>query len=150
MALVGQRASSLLWFIEGWPNKALSMLGATPLLFANKRMIQFKADEALPADGLEEHWRQTYVDLTCPTDFGEPEQVSKLAAWLVRNQPISLAMNTVGGDYAYARQLFEETSQVVYTVGYEGNPALTCQARPQEGEIFGEFPVRRDLGVYTK
>ena len=112
--------------------------------------IAFKADEALPADGLEEHWRQTYVDLTCPTDFGEPEQVSKLAAWLVRNQPISLAMNTVGGDYAYARQLFEETSQVVYTVGYEGNPALTCQARPQEGEIFGEFPVRRDLGVYTK
>lgn len=79
---------------------------------------------------------------THPQDFGSDEQISELAGWLVRNQPISLAMNTVGGDFGYARKLFEQTGQVVYTVGSEGNPALTCQARPQEGEIFGEFPVR--------
>jgi hypothetical protein len=37
------------------------------------------------------------------------------------------------------------TGQVVYTVGHEGSVALTCQARPQEGEIFGEFPVQKQL-----
>ena len=83
----------------------------------------------------------TTTTTTTLQDFGSDEQVSELAGWLVRNQPISLAMNTVGGDFGYARKLFEQTGQVVYTVGQEGNPALTCQARPQEGEIFGEFPV---------
>lgn len=38
----------------------------------------------------------------------------------------------------------------MYTVGREGSPALTCQARPQEGEIFGEFPVRRNLADFTR
>jgi len=60
------------------------------------------------------------------------------------------AMNTTGGDLSWARSLFEQTGQVVYTVGREGAPALTCQARPQEGEIFGEFPVRKELKNYTK
>ena len=109
---------------------------------------------AMPPDGIDEHWRQTYVDVSTPADpFGSDGMVAELAGWLVRNQPISTAMNTKGSsdqDLAYARSLFERTSQVVYTVGYEGSPALTCQARPQEGEIFGEFPERRDLGKYTK
>ena len=92
------------------------------------------------------------MDLTSPSasEFGSDKQVSDLAKWLVRNQPITLAMNTVDGDMDYARKLFEQTGQVVYTVGAEGNPALTCQARPQEGEVFGEFPIRKELGQHTK
>lgn len=38
----------------------------------------------------------------------------------------------------------------MYSVGAPGNPALTCQARPQDGEIFGEFPPRRNMTTYTK
>uniref|UniRef100_A0A7S1FIU0 Uncharacterized protein n=1 Tax=Noctiluca scintillans TaxID=2966 RepID=A0A7S1FIU0_NOCSC len=111
--------------------------------------IAYRANEALPADGIDEMWRQTYVDLTTPQgDLSD--SVDGLSRWLVRNQPISLAVNTVGGDLTHARKLFEQTGQVVYTIGYEGNPALTVQARPQEGEVFGEFPVRRDLGKYTR
>jgi hypothetical protein len=52
--------------------------------------------------------------MTAPseTEFGTESQVSGLARWLVRNQPITLAMNTVDGDMTYARQLFEMTGQV--------------------------------------
>jgi len=114
--------------------------------------IAYRLGAELPPDGLDEMWRMTYVDMSSPApgDFGTDAYVKSLAAWLVRNQPISLAMNTVGGDLGYARALFEQTGQVVYTVGREGKVALTCQARPQEGEIFGEFPVRRDLAKYTR
>ena len=78
----------------------------------------------------------------------DPEYVSELASWLVRNQPISLAIN---GSDAVAMQLFEETGQVVYSVGdVHGATALTCQARPQDGEVFGEFPPRKELFKYTK
>ena len=114
--------------------------------------IAYRQSSSLPPNDISEQWRQTYVDLTSPSsgEFGSDKQVSDLAKWLVRNQPITLAMNTVNGDMEYARKLFEQTGQVVYTVGSEGNPALTCQARPQEGEVFGEFPIRRELGEHTK
>ena len=115
--------------------------------------IAYRVSSQLPGDDIEEHWRQTYVDMTAANngDFLQSDDVlDALAGWLVRNQPISLAMNTVNDDMTYARKLFERTGQVVYTVGHEGNVALTCQARPQEGEVFGEFPVRKDLGKYTR
>jgi hypothetical protein len=105
---------------------------------------------ALPSDSLDEHWREVYVDVSTPTvKIGEDkEYLSKLAEWLVRNQPITLAIN---GSHEAAMQLFEETGQVVYSVGdTRGACALTCQARPQDGEVFGEFPPRKDLSKYTK
>jgi hypothetical protein len=100
-----------------------------------------RIDESLPPDDIDEYWRRVVVDVTTSLN------VDELANWLVRNQPISLAVN---GEMSLARELFEKTGLVVYTVGTENNPALTCQARPQEGEVFGEFPPRRDLQQYTE
>merc|ERR1712028_47641 len=113
--------------------------------------IAYKVSAEMPGDDLNEQWRQTYVDMTSfKGEFGSASMVKGLGEWLVKHLPISLAMNTTGGDLSWARSLFEQTGQVVYTVGREGAPALTCQARPQEGEIFGEFPVRKELKNYTK
>ena len=109
----------------------------------------YKVSTSLPEDGVEEYWRKVFVDVTSPSEplKAGSESANDLASWLVRNQPISLAVNE---DMALGRYLFERTGQVVYTVGTSENPALTCQARPQEGEIFGEFPVRSELQEYTK
>ena len=114
--------------------------------------IAYRVSSQLPGDDIEEHWRQTYVDMTAANkgDFLQLMMIWMHWPAAVRNQPISLAMNIVNDDMTYARKLFERTGQVVYTVGHEGNVALTCQARPQEGEVFGEFPVRKDLGKYTR
>lgn len=105
--------------------------------------VYYRICDDLPPDGVNEYWRKVVVDVT----NGPTIDVNELAGWLVRNQPISLAIN---GDWVMARDLFDKTALVVYTVGTLENPALTCQARPQEKEIFGEFPIRRDLSLYTK
>jgi hypothetical protein len=94
------------------------------------------------------------VDVTSPAggaaEIESEEFVLNLSKWLVDMQPITLAINNDQDNFGLARQLFEKTGQCVYTVGcVDDNAALTCQARPQEGEIFGEFPVRRDLGKFT-
>ncbi len=77
--------------------------------------------EDLPQDNLEEYWRRVVIDVTTKIN------VEQLAMWLVRNQPISLAIN--GEDSAIARELFEKTGLVVYTVGSTEKPALTCQGK---------------------
>jgi len=61
-------------------------------------------------------------------------------------QPISLAVN---GDWDLALRLFERTGLVVYSVGTLEKPALTAQARPEDGECFGEFPPRAQLEEFT-
>lgn len=98
---------------------------------------------ARPPTDVQEKWREAYLDVTVPADGAFLEE---LAAWLNREQPISLALNCKADE---AQELFEKTALVVYTVGSMAVPALTAQARPQEGECFGEVPPRREMGLFT-
>lgn len=107
--------------------------------------VWYRISPQLPPDAIDENWRKVVVDVTTTLD------VPSLSRWLVRNQPISLAINAKRTEeWPLVKELFEKTSLVVYTVGSpHQNPALTCQARPQEGEVFGEFPPRRELSLHT-
>lgn len=116
--------------------------------------LAFKVSDNLPY-GIDEGWRRMYLDVTSAPSAEAvvcDEYVDNLSEWLVTEQPITLSINgdEPGTGYPVASKLFERTCQVVYSVGTDTNPSLTCQARPQEGEIFGEFPPRRDLATYTK
>jgi hypothetical protein len=127
----------------------------------DKTDTYYKILRSLPdaSESMEEYWRKVVVDFSpvaAANDLQESdEDLFALADWLNTNQPISLAVNA-----RYSRmldlgqRLFETTGLVVYTIGSTNNPeappALTCQARPQEGEVFGEFPPRKSLGKYTK
>ena len=113
----------------------------------------------------DEHWRQVVIDVVAPpppsagasgvcTAFGD-DFVDSVGAWLVKHQPITLSINGASGDaehagssppehYAVAARLFERSALCVYSVGDASVPALTAQARPQDGEVFGELPP---LGV---
>lgn len=112
--------------------------------------IAYRVSSELPPDDIDEQWRNVYVDVTSPVKVNDASFINSLSRWLVQHQPITLAINAEGGDFTLAQGLFEQTGQVVYTVGTVTNPALTCQARPQDGEVFGEFPVRRELKEMTK
>jgi len=110
-------------------------------------LARYTIRDSLPPTGIEEHWRNVVVDVTRPaSEVSSEEFLNEMSTWLVDNQPITVAFN---GDYHAARQLWERTGQVVFTVGTLTQPALTCQARPQDGEVFGEFPVRRELNTHT-
>ena len=112
--------------------------------------IAYRHSATLPPESIDEHWRQVYADVTSPdAGIASDEFVGELSQWLVKHQPISLAVCDVEADYGLALRLFERTGQVVYTVGCS-TPALTVAARPQDGEIFGEFPVRREMRKTSK
>lgn len=118
----------------------------------------FQIRDDLPLPGMNEYWRKVAVDFT-RLDMIDPASSAthqdRLAAWLNENQPISLAIN--GPRHKALKlglSLFDKTGMVVNTIGSSDDasmpPALTCQARPQEAEIFGEFPPRSSLSQYTK
>ena len=114
-------------------------------------------------EDVEEYWRKCVVDVTAslPPSSSSPdaagkmdEETDRLARWLVRHQPISLAVNAPRSSCLdLCNTLFEKTSLVVTTVGSTDDrscpPAMTCQARPQDAEVFGEFPPRRTMGDHT-
>jgi len=114
------------------------------------RQVAYRVSSSLPPDDIEEHWRSVFVDVTSPAAVESADFVASLGKWLVSHQPISLAVNAPAGDFSLARKLFEQSGGVVYTVGSLDAPALTCQARPQDGEVFGEFPPRLELAATTK
>jgi len=114
----------------------------------------FKVSDDLPPPGMIEYWRKVVVDFSRldPSDDG---QLDRIAAWLNENQPISLAVNGPRADaLKLGLALFRKTGMVVNTIGSSDDPdtppALTCQARPQEAEVFGEFPPRGSLNKYTR
>jgi hypothetical protein len=111
--------------------------------------VNAKTSDAMPIGPLDEGWRQPVVDLSIAKDFGSDTHIKDVSNWLVQRQPISLAVN---GDLALALKLWERTAMVVVTVGGcdERPPASTCQARPQDGEIFGEVPPRKELRSHTR
>ena len=124
----------------------------------------FKVESALPSpdnDEMEEYWRKCVVDVSnvVPPLPGNKKkldlEVENLSKWLIRHQPISLAVNAKRAQvFDLGRNLFEKTSLVVTTIGStdkdDAPPAMTCQARPQDAECFGEFPPRKSLAAYTK
>ena len=123
--------------------------------------VHYKVSTSMPEEGINEYWRKAVVDVTtkAPTSdlqgSSDTTRIDDLARWLVTNQPISLAVNAPRPlGFKLGQELFEKTAQVVYTVGSSNDPkappALTCQARPQEAEVFGEFPPRKSLDLYTK
>lgn len=106
-------------------------------------------ENSLPPNGIEEYWRRVTVDMSAidvNTKFYE------LVDWLNTNQPISLGVNgkTREESLELGFQLWERTGLIVNTTGSLDHPVLTFLTRPQEGEVFGEFPTRRLLERYTK
>jgi hypothetical protein len=111
----------------------------------------YKVDTQFPPNHIQEYWRKVVVDVS-RVDCTSPQNKKELAAWLNTNQPISLAVNGASRQATldYGLDMWERTGMVVNTIGIPDNPALTCQARPQEAEVFGEFPPRHELKTYTK
>jgi len=111
-------------------------------------------DGKLPEPGINEYWRKVVVDFSKMDLLKDEAQSDELAAWLNENQPITLAVN---GPHKEAvkvgLKLWGRTGMVVNTIGSSDDPemppALTCQARPQEAECFGEFPPRSTMNDYT-
>ena len=119
-------------------------------------------DGQLPEADINEYWRKVVVDFTKLdlVDSGAPrrplqnDRLQHLAEWLNTNQPITLAVNGPRREaLKLGIRLWEETGLVVNTIGSTDDasmpPALTCQARPQEGEVFGEFPPRATMDRYS-
>lgn len=106
-------------------------------------------EDHLPIDEIDEYWRRVVVDVS---SLDVERHFDELVDWLNTNQPISLGINgaTREESLELGFRLWERTGLVVNTIGSPDNPALTCQARPQEGEVFGEFPPRRLLKRYTR
>lgn len=120
-----------------------SVPGAQPLAY--------RISKGLTPNGLEEHWRRVYLDVSTPPQGSvkEPAFLEDLSKWLTTEQPITLAVNGDEQGFPIMTKLFESTAQAIYSVGREGKPALTAQARPQDGEIFGEFPPRAEMHKFT-
>ena len=109
----------------------------------------YRVADSLPPMGIREYWRKIVLDVS---KVDASYHVDDIADWLNINQPISMAVNgkTREQSLEFGLKLWEQTGLVVNTIGNPEKPALSCQARPQEAEVFGEFPPRLTLHKYTK
>ena len=127
-----------------------------------KNDAYFKVSPEFPSSAsgeVDEFWRKVVVDFTnvIPSTKGKKidKEIKVLSRWLIQHQPISLAVNAKRSEVLdLGRGLFETTSLVVNTLGSTDKldcpPAMTCQARPQDAECFGEFPPRKIMREYTE
>eukprot|EP00300_Choanocystis_sp_HF-7_P003533 c126_g1_i1.p1 GENE.c126_g1_i1~~c126_g1_i1.p1 ORF type:complete len:722 (+),score=141.26 c126_g1_i1:32-2167(+) len=114
-----------------------------------KASVAYRIADKFPVE-VDECWRRVFLDVTNVTDMRSEASINALSAWLNKNQPISLAVNGDVSPYPVARKLFERSALCVYTVGAPSALALTAQARPQEGEVFGEVPPRGQFSQFSK
>mmetsp|Transcript_442 Transcript_442/g.912 ORF Transcript_442/g.912 Transcript_442/m.912 type:complete len:736 (+) Transcript_442:126-2333(+) len=116
--------------------------------------VALRVGTELPQN-IQENWREVYLDVTNRSEddlkWEKADEkdgfLQQLCKWLLTEQPISLSVN---GPYELGLKLWERTSQVVFTQGSHAAPALSCQARPQEGECFGEFAPRSELLLHSR
>jgi hypothetical protein len=110
--------------------------------------VAMRFNEQLP-DKIDENWRNVVLDVTSVEGSGLESEafVDRLAAWLNTHQPISFSVN---GSLELGRKVWERSGVVVFTSGTLESPALSCQARPQDGECFGELPPRLQLTAHTR
>jgi hypothetical protein len=139
--------------------------GLQPEVYA---YVKVRPAGELPESNLPEFWRSVSVDFSKmnllqdkqiiqgkqKVRLADEESLSRLASWLTVNQPISLAVNGPREEAINVGiKLWEQTALVVNTIGSTNQedmpPAMTCQARPQDAECFGEFPPRNDMHMYT-
>ena len=113
-------------------------------LDASPVAVRFNAH--LP-DSMDEKWRQVVLDVTSSSGLESEAFVADLASWLNTHQPISFSVN---GSLELGRKVWERSGVVVFTCGSLEAPALSCQARPQDGECFGELPPRAQLSAHTR
>lgn len=122
---------------------------------ANHPYVSYKISDTLPTGPVNEYWRQVAVDFTKMDLANSKDDRHALCHWLNTNQPISLAVNGPRDQVLdVGLELFDHTGLVVYTLGSTDSvdtmpAALTCQARPQDGECFGEFPPRNVMSNYS-
>jgi len=114
----------------------------------NKSVAFRMNGEDFPKD-INEMWRQSYVDIST-ADLKNEENLLELSKWLLKHQPITTVFNGKEMPFELLNFVFEHTALVVYTIGNSEKPALTVAAKPQDGEVFGEFPPRHELNRYTK
>jgi len=109
-----------------------------------------------PDEAFTEHWRRVVLDVSAPPSRAglmDERNQECIAAWLLAQQPISVCINKAAVVDAealeFARRIWERTACVVFTIGDVLIPATTAQARPQDGEIFGELVPRNLLDTHT-
>mmetsp|Transcript_9662 Transcript_9662/g.15121 ORF Transcript_9662/g.15121 Transcript_9662/m.15121 type:complete len:710 (+) Transcript_9662:156-2285(+) len=108
--------------------------------------VAYRVSETLPVN-IQENWREVYLDVTKASSLESSLTLDSICQWVREEQPISVSVN---GPVDLGCTIWEKTGQVVFTTGSLEQPAMSVQARPQDGECFGELPPRSQLKEHTR